>query len=189
MKKFKLIKEYPNSPKLNSIVITDDLGQYIIDKPLQIFQTTEIENFPEFWQEIGDEYPKILMYRDPTTKELYVRKDEYFYSTKDTEYKGSITECFISQKYYEIYQVAKSKDEIFTIGDRIQHKTVYNKGEITKINLINDKIYFSTTYNESEMGTALENAIKLSTPLFVTEDGVKIFEGNKVWFVENEHCW
>lgn len=52
MKKYKLIKAYPNSPNEGTIVRQDNLGQYVADKPLAIFEKVEVEGYPSFWEEI-----------------------------------------------------------------------------------------------------------------------------------------
>jgi len=55
MKKYKLIKEYPNSPLEGTVVTKDELGQYVAENPLLIFQKVDIEMYPEFWEEIKEE--------------------------------------------------------------------------------------------------------------------------------------
>ena len=64
VKKYKLIKEYPGSPKLNSIVEEFNLEHHryykLIDsKYTQTPHFTEIENYPEYWKEVKEEINKL----------------------------------------------------------------------------------------------------------------------------------
>lgn len=53
MKKYKLIKEYPGSPELETIIIeaADIKNKYFI-KRNDIWYINSPENYPEFWEEI-----------------------------------------------------------------------------------------------------------------------------------------
>lgn len=75
--------------------------------------------------------------------------------------------------------------EVFTIGDNIQHNTAEDKGKILSIHLKEDGyIYFSTSYCKSEMGTRYDNCKKIK-PLFKTEDGKEMFEGDNIYYIDN----
>ena len=52
MKHFKLIKGYPESPKIGTFVKQDNLGQYVSEDPLRIYEKSHVENYPEYWQEM-----------------------------------------------------------------------------------------------------------------------------------------
>ena len=54
MKKYRLIKTYPSLPdymKVNSVVEQYNSTNYIDEEEL-LYQAHEIENFPEFWEEV-----------------------------------------------------------------------------------------------------------------------------------------
>lgn len=57
MKKYKLIKEYPNSIKLGQIVIKNEKGNYYFVEGYTwwVIPSRTIENFPEYWEEIKEE--------------------------------------------------------------------------------------------------------------------------------------
>lgn len=50
---FKLIKEYPNSPKLGTIVSHCRFGCCYHNDEIELFDD-EVEDFPEFWEEIKE---------------------------------------------------------------------------------------------------------------------------------------
>ena len=55
MKKYKLIKEYPNSPKLNTEIIDHNDYYEIVDKTILtkgFFIPDDIVKHPEFWEEV-----------------------------------------------------------------------------------------------------------------------------------------
>jgi len=49
MRRYKLIKKYPESPKMGTIIYEDSLGQ-IIDDNICIYK--DVDKYPEFWEEI-----------------------------------------------------------------------------------------------------------------------------------------
>ena len=61
MKKFKLIKEYPGL-KIDTIVQYQPgvFPEYFDINSAKRYCERDIENYPEFWQEIKNEYPKII---------------------------------------------------------------------------------------------------------------------------------
>ena len=57
MKQYKLIKTYPNSPELGTIVYFNKfLKKYFSEYLDRNISQSEVENFPEFWEKY--EYPK-----------------------------------------------------------------------------------------------------------------------------------
>jgi hypothetical protein len=140
------------------------------------------------WEEIK-EFPKILAFRIKKNGTISKLFPNGCYSVEENT-DGNVTlnemlygKYSVEDGFFEIYQVQNETGEIFTIGDNIEHKTVHLKGRITKIGLIDDEIYFGTTYNEGNMGTIFDNAIKVKKPLFSTEDGIEVFEGDNVFWV------
>jgi len=75
MKRFKLIKEYPNSPKMPFGVVKRDDGKYQdvnqdIRGIIRLYNKREIENNPEYWEEIKSKhkYKVVICELDGTEK-------------------------------------------------------------------------------------------------------------------------
>lgn len=73
-RKFKLIKEYPASPKIGIIVEKHKSGHYQILPNYGMIASEEIENFPEFWEEIKVPEP---LFVTEDGKEIF-EGDEYY---------------------------------------------------------------------------------------------------------------
>ena len=156
--KYILKKEYPGSPKLGNII--DNL------------ENDWIENYPEFW-------------------ELVVEKD---YEILEVKGKYGAISSYIEKldndlKDKTIFKIKRLSDgEIFTIGDIIDTKVDDKyKQEILEINLrikhnlLKDKLIFKT-----KAGYVVINiAVKNKQPIFQTEDGVDIYEGDYSYGVHN----
>lgn len=180
MKKFKLIKEYPGSPKLGTIIIETmiiscrpkfktytiyggdincDMGKFRIDFP---------ENHPEFWEEIVEEDYEILKLKLKKNVNTIV---EY------SQIKPDVLDSIIFQ-LYDIYQVKRLSDgEVFTVGDRV------TAGFIKKFWLQANNLIVTVNTGTHDLQISLKNLIKKEKPLFTTEDGVDIFEGDKFYTV------
>lgn len=77
-----------------------------------------------------------------------------------------------------------SDGEVFTVGDQVisdQYYTYTVKGDITRISYepISDTCIICTTY--SGIGFCLSSFQKAPKPLFITEDGVEVFENDRPW--------
>lgn len=160
MKKFKLIKEYPGSPKLNTIV---DLERSVNGQIVQGKWCYDIDKTPEFWEEVVEKDYEIVSLIEG---KLIYPCDKY---SKD----------YINQLFntlgVSIHSVKRLSDgEVFTVGDSIE------TGIIKTIFLPNDtslkEITFHVTNDDED--TYLSEAIKSKQPLFKTEDGVDIYEGD-----------
>src|SRR5690606_14128129 len=74
--------------------------------------------------------------------------------------------------YFTIHSVKRIYDgEIFTVGDR------FMDGEINAIKISNNEMWIF--HNGDKPNIKLKEAKKIKTPLFTTEDGVGIYEGDK----------
>ena len=144
--KYKLIKEYPGSPKLGTIT---DRTMYFP------------EYYPSLWQPVIEKDYEILSLvaseRNPQHK-----KGSKFLHNKDYGFKN-----MHPTEFWDIYSVKRISDnKIFTIGDSYE-------------DLIIEKMFMSvagdilTTYKPKQL-------------LFTTEDGVDIFEGDTVYYIETE---
>ena len=124
MKKYKLIKEYPFSPKLGTI-------SNINDNPLDLKLVTK---YPEFWQEIP-EY-EILKFQDKSRKNIYnVLPDGHllwdipeYKDIKENKHACDVKEA-LEGDIYGIYSVKRLSDgEIFTVGDLVNYNQKSNYG-------------------------------------------------------------
>ena len=153
--KYILKKEYPGSPKLGNII--DNL------------ENDWIENYPEFWEKtVEKDYEILKLSLQRSIKHQIVSALE-----NSEDYTISLLNC----NGNKIHSVKRLSDgEIFTIGDKT------NFGLISKIVINNNSLSFY--FEQKSCGYNLQTLIKWK-PLFTTEDGVDIFEGDYSYGVHN----
>jgi len=122
MKKYKLIKIYPGSPPLNSII---ENWMY----------TYDISKEKDYWQEIVDKDYEILSFSTEHLNQIV-----HFNGHKTIRFSGYISdftvEDLIKNRNFKIHSVKRPKDNIiFTIGDYVQ------EGRIINIIIKKDLIY------------------------------------------------
>lgn len=184
MKKYKLIKEYPGSENLETIAWIDGYKTHFNGNEY-IDEIIEFDNYPEFWQEVIEKEYEILSFKDKYSN-LVVNKTnhQYLYQGKSRGMEVSLDFCLgRAKKYWDIYSIKRLSDgEIFTIDD----KTKY--GTITEFYLTHDNfIVYKTSTGSSGVNISLWK--KTKKPLFTTEDGVDIFEGNEYTFVRSNYSY
>ena len=172
MKKYKLIKEYPGSPKLGTILTLDvKEGDYGIDvNNLNIFRhRNEIENQFEYWQEVVEKEYEILTMKCKWSSPQHSPGDIIKHQPDYLCYQYSDS-CF------DIHSVKRLSDgEIFTVGDYVS------------ITAITNPCCETTIIQNLEFWLKEINRLKhIKKPLFTTEDGVDIFEGDE-YFKNNEY--
>ena len=183
--KYKLIKKLPfeNSPEIG-----------YISKPKAGANGAHYWNhnwfdpkdYPEFWEKAVEKDYEILSFKAKTDVEQYRILDtdtglyKYFDSSVKIKYSK---EYLIQEGSYQIHSVKRLSDgEIFTLGDKVD-STISDLGGTTDIT------GFKIMNNELKVGLRHLGYYPLSTiilpknPLFTTEDGVDIFEGDKYYFV------
>lgn len=191
MSKYKLIKEYPNSPKIGYKIAYgnyyDHCG-YMING-IAIYP----EKYPEFWEEIIDKDYEILSfyYKNIAGKDdSYVDPTYLWYETSKGNDKwsrmGHITHPYntdeiLQHPNYGIHSVKRLSDgEIFTIGDKVDINDHWKGLKIESFEL-NEKgnrvmfVFLNTRYK-------LED-IKIKQLLFKTEDHVAVFKGDIIHIV------
>ena len=172
--KYKLIKEYPGSPKLGTVVIkNNDFGGYSYIEPnIQEYSKGVIEQYPEFWEEVVEKDYEILS----------LIEGKFIYPC-DKYSKDYINQLF-NTLGVSIHSVKRLSDsEIFTIGDKIQLDNDNKEfGTITELYISHEQLRFYC----GRLGGVIchdvdkrNNFTKLKQKLFTTEDGVDIFEGDK----------
>ena len=176
MKSYKLIKEYPGSPEVGTIVkdsqgsikYTEPSGkQYTESSSAGNIFKANIENHPEFWEEEIEKDYEILQ---------YVRKDRQSYSSKRRGGKDH-------EKDWNIFSVKRISDgEVFSIGNSITGATYKDPRKIEEIILEGDD---EIALGQGKGYTELVDAVKCKTPLFLTNDGVEVFIGDIVYVVQS----
>jgi hypothetical protein len=171
MRKFKLIKTYPGFNKLGLIIEINseqETGYYSENK--------------EFWEEVIEKDFEILEIRGYSGYYLLQKNGTFYYSYDDVstvlygnKKGGNSAETILNSKHH-IHSIKRLSDgEIFTIGDKITGKSKYNCTiNIIELNPNCNQIMF----NRLDEGIDLVNAKHYKQPLFKTEDGVDIFEGD-----------
>jgi hypothetical protein len=179
MKHYKLIKKLPfeNSPETGYISKpkSDDAHYWN-------HNWFNPQDYPEFWELVVEkDYEILSLYNNVNPSFIINGKIEI-----NIWLKGFDTEN------WSIHSVKRLSDfEIFTIGDKL------NKSYISNILLQQDTIWLMC--QGDSINSKLNDAIKIKQPLFITEDGVDIFEGDYYYPVEktyyflhekqtNNHC-
>lgn len=201
MKTYILIKIYPGSPLLNTILeINPDMVFAYLKGVISTTKVSDILQYPEYWEEIIEKDYKILSFRQDTqVTDLWLPdklKGEGYWSRDGYITVPYTTNQILNHDMYEIYSVKRLSDgEIFTIGDNV----IFNaksgsilKGPIIQFR-IDTKFGIIVDYRDNSKGVGqhwnyLNNAEKSKQPLFTTEDGVDIFEGDWYEYV-HKHSW
>ena len=171
-KKYKLICEYPNSGKLGTISWIEDNGSVVLSNSGNIlpYSNWPINYilYPEFWEEIVEREYEIVSY-------------------KSNEFNN-----------WSVNSIKRLSDgEIFTVGDKITGtKSVvelskYGNKYVTIESFKFEKylrIYITSYYIEiNGEQTTFGNMKKyiVKQPLFKTEDGLDIFEGDDIYWINS----
>lgn len=167
MRKFKLVKTYPGSPKLGTILSPKD--GYQMQNGCWIYSIGENK---EFWEEVKEKEYKILA--------LEYKGDVYDYSIHNNiYYKSAYNCCKISEALnpssaVSIHSVKRISDgEIFTVDDLCNPigEYSYNKKKITKI-WFTDQGYLRLS--SDNYCIPIDRIEHSKLPLFTTEDGVDV---------------
>lgn len=178
-KYYKLIKEYPGSPKLGTIAHEDKYNPnkyYTALGEFAMLTQNTLDKFSEFWEEVVEKD------KDYEILSILLRKPEKHIIRKiDLDDSESYIESLIKCDGNKIYSVKRLSDgEIFTIGDKIKD-TEFGVCSIKGFKIIDNKIH--VIYLDFDY--PLTKTIKYKKPLFTTKDGVDIYEGDKYWLIVN----
>ena len=118
LKKYRLIREYPGSPKLDSIVETKSYGGYVLKNSTPYFMTNDmVENYPEYWEEII-EYPIGTKVYNSKTDSIYTKKEDGWY--KPAEKTAYTDEMIGTRKYLTVLVkeevIKKNEYKVLTIS-------------------------------------------------------------------------
>jgi hypothetical protein len=170
MKAYKLIKKYPGSPELGTIVEHKKGTNMYFFNGLQICYP---DDFPEFWEEVTG-------YKDYEI--LILSTDCFTGITNRTIDIQAFLEKSEGTKNWTIHSVKRLNDgEIFTIGDEISNSEYPDeyKGKISRFEIEDSKLlvfYYGFDY--------IESIQKVKPVLFTTHDGVDVREGDRVWYFD-----
>ena len=179
MRKYKLIKDYPGSPELNSIIIVEKNKTVTIDmNNIGTLIHMNPFNYPEYWKEIIEKDYEILSF---THKHNTVPSNQY----KNGFVKWNMAnnaqwisiEKILLENNHNIHSVKRLSDgEIFTIGDKINGYDLNKFTDLSAFYIKNNKLMIGHRH----LGLIdIKNTKKYIEPLFTTEDGVDIFEDNQ----------
>lgn len=166
MKKYKLIKRYPNSPELGTIVDRewDEYG-------------VQFGKHQEFWEEVVEKDYEILSFiATNDNKSININSDKNYLSWGGISFSLDKQLEWVEKGWRIIHSVKRLSDNtIFTIKDST------NNGTIEKFELSGDmiRVYFICKENYH----VNLNTLKLNNPLFTTEDGIDIFINDYYWFI------
>jgi hypothetical protein len=214
--KFKLIKTYPGSPKLGTVVTDTNPNNGAMDSyfsldwgisgkcAFKIGKDHNCESNPEFWEPVTQCCEKDtdfdgncpihraekIVIRTYIPKKEYEIKDYEIVSLVTNTYFG-ITDSAIDIKAFNegfgaqkcsIHSIKRVSDGvIFTVGDLVNNLNNPNSWNIEKISIEKRGVRI-----DSRIGgvcPSFQNLQHAKKPLFTTSDGVKIFEGDKYWYV------
>lgn len=192
MKKYKLIKEYPRCPIALDEVVTysKESDEYISKCNRAWIAPWEITNYPEFWEEVKGY--EILSFSNKETVNLYplyVLKDDGLYhyvkGSLDHPPSKSTEEELLNLNRVEIHQVKRTSDnEVFTVGDKVEYKqkSSYGSWIIDNFFVRRDKKLLARNQNNI-ICEYIDDISKVQEPLFTTEDGYDVYEGEKCYVV------
>lgn len=184
MRKFKLIKEYPTSPELNTIFNywTDNISEQVHNIIYGFIPLKTIKQYPEFWQEIIEKDYEILSFKSKLNCIINKIDDNYFGLLNG----GVSGKYLLNNRLYTIHSVKRLSDgEIFTIGDKIEG---YKNTGIKEFKLESFGLRVITDANgdgcvTDKLSWKLKDCVKSKQSLFTTEDDVEIFENSEYWIV------
>ena len=174
-KKYKLLKWYPSLPKEWKV---GDIAEYFggvylyeVENKEGFVSVSEVKTNPEFWQEVIEKDYEVLLWYDG-----------------GNTYQHNLRQVDSTWRIHSVKRL--SDDEVFTVGDEI--KTCTNGYcFIYGFSIVNDKLSIDHTHsdvlNEKFPGTSFNHHLhlisKVKKPLFTTEDGVDIYEGDEVYWL------
>jgi hypothetical protein len=176
--KYKLIKTFPGSAPLGTIVDTNNVFLGII---------YNYTNYPEFWEKVVEKDYEILEFTSKYSGCIAIKNQK---GTYDSDNFFNMDEFrLLSDNRSIITKVKRLSDgEIFSIGDYVKVKLTKTQDTIKEFNVLSNHLCVSLNpgfdisyYNKK--GCNITVIEKIKPPLFTTEEGVDIAEGNRYYSV------
>jgi len=194
MKEYRLIQKYPSLPKdweEGMIVgVGDSTNSYspCHSKYSDYYVPEKEIKDTKYWEQaIEDDY-EILSILGGVTQSFYILDKETGLYVNKAEYaKFTISELL--RQDCTIHLVKRLSDgEIFTVGDKVQLIPGDWKDQntiLSKIEIKDNVVVFEITQEKykSKYSQGIQDWRKTKKPLFTTEDGVEVFEGDSFYFV------
>lgn len=185
-KKYKLIQIYPFSPKKLGIIIQKngtwwqtsfgESSENTFHRNSNVFNP---EDYPEQWEEVVEKDYEILSFK---LHQHCIAKlcNDGLYHTVLNDQIGKTEGEMLKGEYYIHSVLRKSDGEVFTVGD----KAITKYGDYGIIIEFENK--FNNIYITTESGNnrcKLKDLKPIKKPLFTTEDGCEIYNGDKYYLV------
>lgn len=198
-KQYKLVKCYPGSPELG-VIVENRNGSIYFPETNKSWSSTELNYFdkivtnnPEFWEQVIEKEFEILELSYVSSSENVKIKYNNGIPIVRSDGKCVSNTCQIKEftktdweKYIKIISIKRLSDNtVFTIGDRVKQSNVQHNNIFTITG-------FCLDVNRKNLLAIGNGGIKISKiehykPLFTTEDGKPVFEGDNVaWVIRDE---
>ena len=113
--------------------------------------------------------------------------------TDVSDYGDEFIEAMLKCDQARIHSIKRNDGEIFTIGDKVQLISGNWKDQdtiLTEIRIENDLVIFIIAQNDLKYSykQGIQDWRKTKLPLFKSDDGIDIFEGDRVYSVTPSFC-
>lgn len=182
---YKLIKKYPGSPEVGTLIHYDQNGYYNQkDIGNTILRRELVENQDEFWEKVPEKQYEILSFiRTGSSNHngAIFTLSGNTYSTSCFHNNLSLEHCLTSGGFL-IQSVKRLSDgKVFSVGDTVKGDL---SGKITRFEIESLSDSGMTVYSDNMLVAGYNNCclsyIKHSKIIFTTQDGVEIAEGDTV---------
>jgi len=196
-KKYKLLKLYPTTPtdwEVGDVVEHwgSCLYHYQVEYKRGYASKPEVENYPEFWEEVVEKDYKILKFKDLTSGAIFSLNADGLYWYEESRRNGFTLENMlykgrcVKNGEISIYSIERLCDgEIFTVGDDVKLQDQNKDRTIKSFELTDESIRFRFA---DGLGVQLKyyprpgDIIHRSqTALFTTNDNLDIYHGEEYW--------
>jgi hypothetical protein len=178
--KFRLIKEYPNSPKLGTVHTYIEAGACGGDW----LGTYHYKKFNEFWEEVKEVKPKIYEITGLTDGNTIFNIIEGGKKNMLWCKEGTWLNPNTTSKAYSIYSIKRLSDnEVFSIGDKVKCSMYSTTQIIKELKVVESRNTIYVSVESMEWGLDVDGIIKVKDPLFTTSDDIDIYERDKYYYI------
>jgi len=177
--------------KTNGTIATYKDGVF---KQGNIFVEIGCEPSEEFWEDITTDYEILSFISHYPNEEgtiLFYDGEKCVDRTDGASPHSTInkSDCLLDEKV-SIHSVKYlPTQEVFTIGDKFMYMYSDKKETVKGIIIRGGCIWLQTDLRNPTYGVTLEYAKKIKEPLFVTEDGIKIFDEKQLVWDTSDLNW